>query len=481
MTGRRVDVVRSPADVLRLVVATSCLVLLLLVEALFGATVAGFLSDLLRGLDAIGERFLTTVVVLVRLAAVVVLALAATAAVARGRSRAAATIAAASAAAIGLLAISDAVVTAKREALVHLSDVVSPLSTGGFPTSAGLAVTAAALTASAPWLTRSYRRLGWTLALGLTVATFVATPVSGIALAALLGGWTGGALAVVAFGAPARSPTEADVAGGLRTVGVDVAGLEPASVDARGSTPYFGTTVRGEPLFVKVLGRDERDADLLFRLYRSVSPRDLGDERPSSSLRRAVEHEALLAMSATDFGIRTPRVAGFSDAGSGAFALAYDGLAGRSLDRVPAGDVSDAVLDGLWRQVVVLRAHRVAHRDLRLANVFLDAGGNVWLIDFGFAELAASEVLLATDLAEVLTALATKVGAARAVATGRAVLGGGPLRTALPRLRPALLSRATRSKLKANRGLLDELLRVLDAPEPGRTGTGPTSRVIPSG
>src|SRR4029078_2924857 len=47
-----VYVARSPADVLRLVVALSCLVALLLVEWLFGDTLVGFASDLFRGLGA---------------------------------------------------------------------------------------------------------------------------------------------------------------------------------------------------------------------------------------------------------------------------------------------------------------------------------------------------------------------------------------------------------------------------------------------
>ena len=74
-----------------------------------------------------------------------------------------------------------------------------------------------------------------------------------------------------------------------------------------------------------------------------------------------------------------------------------------------------------WRasgqQIAVLRGHRIAHRDLRLANLFLDDDGDVWLIDFGFAELAASDLLLATDLAELLTSLSLLVGPAA---------GGGP-------------------------------------------------------
>ena len=47
--------VRSPADILRLVVAATILVVLLVVEWLFGDTLVTFASDLLRGLDALPD------------------------------------------------------------------------------------------------------------------------------------------------------------------------------------------------------------------------------------------------------------------------------------------------------------------------------------------------------------------------------------------------------------------------------------------
>ena len=138
---------------------------------------------------------------------------------------------------------------------------------------------------------------------GLAVERFLATPASVQSVAAVLIGWVAGAAAVVAFGGPWRRPRGHAVAAGLAEVGVPVARLEQASVDARGSTPYFGETDDGRRLFVKALGDDERSADRLFRIYRRIVPRDLGDERPFSSLRRAVEHEALVALAARDIGV----------------------------------------------------------------------------------------------------------------------------------------------------------------------------------
>ena len=97
--------------------------------------------------------------------------------------------------------------------------------------------------------------------------------------------------------------------GTRRGAGCRCRASRPASVDARGSTPYFGVATDGTRYFVKALGDDQRSADLLFRLYRSIQRHDLGDERPFSSLRRAVEHEAFVALAARDLGILTPRIA----------------------------------------------------------------------------------------------------------------------------------------------------------------------------
>jgi glycosyltransferase 2 family protein len=261
---------------------------------------------------------------------------------------------------------------------------------------------------------------------------------------------------LVGLGSRLRRATAASVVAGLHDVGVDVVDLRPAAVDARGSTPYFGCDRDGD-VFVKVLGRDERSADLLFRIYRAVLPRRLGDERPFRSLRREVEHEAVVALMAGRQGVRTPAVLGFATAQPDSFVLVYRGIAGRSLDRVAPDELGDDVTAEVWRQIRILREHRVAHRDLRLANLFLDDDRHVWIIDFGFAELAASDLLLATDLAEAVASLSLKIGAARATEQAVDKLGAEVAATAVARLDPAYLSGATRTGLKERPELLPQL------------------------
>lgn len=449
---------RSPVDVLRAVIAGGLLVVLLVTGWLFGNSVVAFASDLLRGLDAIPRWLATTVVVGFRVVGLAVLVVGAVVAVAQRRWRVLGTLALAAALAVGLTLVVDPLerTSADTSLEVH-DDSLGPLTHDEFPSGEGVAVIAAVATAAAPWLDRRWRRVAWGLVVAAALSRFLTAPVSFDTVYALVIGWLTGSLALLALGSPVRRPTRDAVVDGLRLVGVDLAALEKAGVDARGSTPYFGATTDGTKLFVKALGEDERSADLLFRAWRKVLPHDLGDEKSFSSLRRTVEHEALVALAARDLGVRTPRLAAFATAEPNAYVLAYEAIEGRSLDGVEPEQLTDQVVLDVWAAVAHLRRHRVAHRDLRLANVFLAADGQVWMIDFGFSELAASDLLLANDLAELLASLTLAVGLERALAAALATLPPAELATAAPRLRPFALSGATRTGMKEHPGLLDEL------------------------
>jgi glycosyltransferase 2 family protein len=461
--GQRIE--RSPADVLRLVVAVVVVGALLLLEWLAGDALVEFASDVLRGLDAVPAWIVDVVVVGTRVLAVALLGGGLVWAVLGRRWRLLLTVALAAALAQLLVAAGEAAI--ERDEGRRLVDVgvdLGPLSDDGFPTVWGIAGVAAVLAAAAPWCSRRARRAGWALLVGMAVSAFVGAPVSFAWVEAAAVGWAAGAAVLVALGAPSRRPTAGAVRTGLAGVGLPLRDLEPAGGAARGSTPYVAVAETGEELFVKVLGADERSADLLFRLYRSVRPHRLGDERPFSTLRRAVEHEALVALAARDLCVRTPRLRAFATAEPNGYVLAYDKLAGRSLDRLEAAEVTDDVLAAIWRLVGALRERRIAHRDLRLANVFVDDTGEVWLVDFGFSELAASDLLLATDVAELVASSSLRVGAERAVAHAVATVDPPTLARAARRLRPWALSGATRTGLQAEPGALDELRARLATP-----------------
>ena len=469
------SVERSPSDVFRLAVAVVLLAALIVVQAVFGDTLVTFATELLQGLDALPHWIVHTVVVGTRVLAIVVLGGGLVVTLWRGRLRLLLTVVVAGLLALGLAVLLDTFAPDSGGTVVDVdNNLVGPLTGAAFPSASGVAVVSAVLTAAAPWLSRTWRRIGWLLVIGVVMTRFLSSAVSFDSFRNALVGWVAGAGVLVALGGPRRRPSGDALADGLAAVGVPLERLEQASLDARGSTPYFGTGADGRRLFVKALGEDQRSADLLFRVYRWLNRRDLGDERPFSSLRRGVEHEALVALAARDVGIRTPRLVAFATAEPNAFVLAYEAIEGRSLDRLQPDEVTDDVLGSIWDQVCRLRVHRIAHRDLRLANVFLASDGAVWLIDFGFSELAASSLLLSTDVAELLASSTLQVGPARAVAVAREAVGPIVLGDALERLHTWALSGATRTGLKERDGLLDELRRqVATAVEAGEAAIAP--------
>jgi undecaprenyl-diphosphatase len=428
----------------RLAVATLLLVVLLILEWAFGDTLIDFSSRLLRGTSAIPAWLLDSAVTLTYLGALLFLAGGLATGVRRGRWRLLLVVALAIVVAVLLNTVLGHVDPAEGARAVDLHGLVP----SGFPTAGGLAAAAAIATAIAPWATRRWRRIAWCLVVAMTFAHALVNPISFAAVRALLTGWWAGAAALVLLGAPVRRPSRASIAVGLQAVGLQMAALEQAGVDARGSTPYFGTTVDGRRLFVKALGADERSADLMFRTFRGLLPHNLGDERPFSSLRRTVEHEALLALMAAEVGIRTPRFVSLTRADPNAFVLAYEAIEGSSLDGVDVDDLDDDLLHSVWEQIARLHQHRIAHRDLRLANIFRGTDGTIWLIDFGFSEAAARELLLDTDRAELVASTATRLGASRAVAVAAMHLDADELARVLARTRPWALSGATRTALK---------------------------------
>jgi undecaprenyl-diphosphatase len=453
---------RQPSDVLRLVVGVVLLLVLLLIEWLFGNTLVTFASDLLRGYQAIPRWIINVLTVAGRVLAVAVLVFGLVFTIIRSGWRMVATVLVAGAVGAGLTLLVDGLVdTADGALITKLSNGLGPATDPHFPTAVGVGVVTAVVTASAPWLSRGWRRWSWVLVFALAITRFVTSELSFDSLEALLAGWIAGAAALVVLGAPSQRPTAAAISDGLELNGLPMAELEPASVDARGSTPYFGVGTDGSRYFVKALGQDERSADLLFRLFRYVQRRNLGDERPFSSLRRAVEHEAFLALAARDVGIRTPRLRAVATAEPNAMVLAYEAVDGKSIDGLVPSALTDDVLTAIWQQIAKLHKHRIAHRDLRLANIFLASDGEVWMIDFGFSELAASDLLLANDVAELVASSSVVVGPERATAHAEAVVDPDTLLFAIKRLQPWALSGATRSALKEKPGLLDELRKRL--------------------
>jgi serine/threonine protein kinase len=114
--------------------------------------------------------------------------------------------------------------------------------------------------------------------------------------------------------------------------------------------------------------------------------------------------------------VRTPELVAISALPDGSGVLVTRLIHGESLGQ-SGHALGDDQLKDTWEQVARLHAARIAHRDLRRANIVIDDDGRPWIVDFGFAEAAASDRLLAQDAAELLVSLALVVGVGRAVAS----------------------------------------------------------------
>ncbi len=329
------------------------------------------------------------------------------------------------------------------------------LTGAGFPDPAVLAGLAAVAVAAAPWLNRPWRRAAWATLLLIGAARLITGGLLPMQLVlALAAGVTVGAGLLVVFGVPDRRMGPEGVAAALRAGGVPVSQVTGPLRPAKGSRPFEAVTGDGRALFVKVFGSDQRDADLLYRAYRGIRLRGVGDTGPAASLFKAVEHEALLGVMAERAGVAVPHVGEVVRAEDGSVLLTMELVVGQSLDDIPADRITDQLARTLWHEVGQLHQARIAHRSLHGANIMISQNGCPRLVDFSFAELAATSRQRAIDVAELLTSLAGRIGPDRAVATAAAAIGADGVATAVPLLQPLALSAGTRRAIKGQDGLL---------------------------
>jgi len=212
------------------------------------------------------------------------------------------------------------------------------LAGAAFPGPALIASAAAVVVAAAPWLSRPWRRAAWlTLLLVAAARLLTGTVLPMQLILALATGVTVGAAVLVAFGVPDRRIGAAGIAAALRDAGLPVTSVRPAEVEAKGSRKFTALSADGRRLFVKALGSDQRDADLLYRAYRAVRLRNVGDTRPAASLFHAVEHQALVGVMAERAGVFAPGVDRVVRAGDTAL-LVMEWVDGSSLEQVQVTD-----------------------------------------------------------------------------------------------------------------------------------------------
>ncbi|MFB7863415.1 lysylphosphatidylglycerol synthase domain-containing protein [Streptomyces sp. NPDC056069] len=267
-------------------------------------------------------------------------------------------------------------------------------------------------------------------------------------------GWTVAYGTLYAVGSPNVRPTGQTLLAGLRRVGFrPVTALRaegvPDSADSgdRGRR-YIVTLEDGPPLDVTVVDREQQAHGFFYRAWRRLTLRTITTRRSIVSLRQALEQEALLAYAAIAAGANAPKLIATSELGPDAVMLVYEHLGGRTLDSLDDQEITDDLVRSAWRQVKALQSRRIAHRRLAGDAILVDRSGRVILTDLRGGEIAAGDIVLRMDIAQMLTTLGLRVGAERAVTAAVEVLGPDPIADCLPLLQPIALSRSTRAELR---------------------------------
>ncbi|WP_445516672.1 lysylphosphatidylglycerol synthase transmembrane domain-containing protein [Streptomyces sp. NEAU-174] len=278
------------------------------------------------------------------------------------------------------------------------------------------------------------------------------TPFS-IILTVLIG-WAVAYGTLYAVGSPNVRPTGQNLLAGLRRVGFNPVSAmraeEPEDEHGHGDRGrrYLVTLEDGPPLDVTVVDREQQAQGFFYGVWQRLTLRTITPPRSLQSLRQALEQEALLAYAAIAAGANAPKLIATSELGPDAVMLVYEHVGGRPLHALPDEAITDELLAGAWHQVQALQSRRIAHRRLDSDALLVDRNGTVFLTDLRSGEIAAGDVVLRMDIAQLLTTLGLRVGAERSVTAAVEVLGPDAVASSLPLLQPLALGRGTRATLR---------------------------------
>jgi undecaprenyl-diphosphatase len=266
------------------------------------------------------------------------------------------------------------------------------------------AVTAAIVTLISPYLGRRTRRAVILVVVFVCVARMYVgahLPLDVIAGAAL--GWGAASAVHLLLGTPTGRPSVARLRTALAGFGFRITEIVQLSTERPDAARYRMVTDEGRSLFVKVLARERRDRDLLYRGWLRVTRQS----NPSRAPTAQVEHEALLSTVARLSGVRTPCVLVADRFGNGAGLVVREWVEARRMDEPP---LHEAALADTACNVATLHRAGIAHRHLTPWTLLVDGDDRSWLVGFDQAQLRASQEELDDDDAQLATIFAALVG-----------------------------------------------------------------------
>ena len=317
-----------------------------------------------------------------------------------------------------------------------------------------LAAVVAATVVASPHITRPFRALSRWLVLSGAVALVIlgATTPTG-ALIGVLCGSVSAAVVHLLLGSAAGQPSLREVSDALAELGVETGELSEAHRQTAGVFQVDTTDPEGDPLLVKVYGRDAWDSQLLAKAWRALWYRDT-DALTLTRLQQA-EHEAFVTLLAARDDVPVDHVvkAGRSASNDALIVLRHPGAAMPDLDgRADRREL----LDQVWDTVLRLQASGIAHRDLAPSRFRLD-GETVILSGFEGATVSPTGDQRTSDRAQLLVTSVLLGGLDDSIAVAVERIGPDGLAEVVPYLQIAALGPHLRADVRAAGLDLDEV------------------------
>ncbi|MCB0936006.1 MAG: flippase-like domain-containing protein [Mycobacterium sp.] len=313
-----------------------------------------------------------------------------------------------------------------------------------------IAMLAAVLTVSGPWLPARWRRWWWALLLAFVpIHLVVSAIVPARSLLGLAVGWFVGALTVLVVGTPAL---EVPLDGAIRALsrrGFLVHALTVVRPAGHGPLELSATDESGSVAVVELYGPNQRSGGALRQVWRWLKLRGSETGPLQASLRRAVEHRALMTIAIGDLGVANTTSMAVAGLERGWTLYAHTPPRGTALDEA----AEDGLVTSVWGSLGVLHRQQISHGDLRRKEITVD-GGKTLFGGFGNSEYGASDEQLQSDIAQLLMTTTDKFGAEAAVRAAIDALDKDTVLTASRRLTKSALPKRIRSSVDDPKALM---------------------------
>jgi glycosyltransferase 2 family protein len=306
-----------------------------------------------------------------------------------------------------------------------------------------IAMLAAMLTVSGPWLPARWRHWWWALLLAFVpIHLVVSAVVPARSLLGLAVGWFVGALVILVVGTPAL---EVPLEGAVRAMdrrGCRVSDLTVVRLAGRGALLLSATCADGAVKEIELYSPNQRSGGALRQLWRKFTLRG-GETAPfHASMRRVVEHRALMSIAIGDLGVANTTPIAVTPLDRGWTLYAYTPACGTPLD-----DATETTLvPRIWGSLKILHDQHIAHGDLRARKITV-AGDTVMFGGFEHAEYGATDAQLQSDIAHLLVTTSALYDAPTAVRAAMGVFGKGVVLTASQRLTKAAVPKRIREMI----------------------------------